>query len=144
MEESTEIFWEFVTTVTPEEVAVLSHLYQLTGWLEKGDDTSYFPAMIAGSFRVLFARHNRRLIASGRILSDGVSDAVLQDIVVDPAWRGKGVGKELVRRLVENLQTTTTVDWIGLIGVPGSGPFYRRCGWTELRDYVPFRYLGEQ
>ena len=40
-------------------------------------------------------------LAFARASSDGVSDAYLADVIVDPTARGHGVGKLLVRAMVE-------------------------------------------
>ena len=32
------------------------------------------------------------------------------------------------------------IQWIGLIGEPGTGPFYERLGFRPLEGYVPMLY----
>lgn len=43
-----------------------------------------------------------RLVASARAIGDGVRHAYVADVVVDPAWRGRGVGKALVNLLLDH------------------------------------------
>ncbi len=47
--------------------------------------------------------HKGRLVAIGRAISDGVLCATLLDLVVHPAYEGKGLGNRLARSLVEEL-----------------------------------------
>jgi GNAT superfamily N-acetyltransferase len=52
------------------------------------------------SHAVVFGRLNGEFVANGRILSDGVCNAYLVDIWTASAHRRKGVGREVVNRLV--------------------------------------------
>ena len=52
------------------------------------------------SHTVIFGRSNGEFVANGRILSDGVCNAYLVDIWTASRHRRRGVGRELVRRLV--------------------------------------------
>lgn len=40
-------------------------------------------------------------VGYARSLSDGVSDAYLADVIVDPAHRGSGVGKLLMKTMID-------------------------------------------
>jgi GNAT superfamily N-acetyltransferase len=41
-------------------------------------------------------------VAYARAVSDGVSDAYLADVIVDPTARGKGVGKLLIKSMIDD------------------------------------------
>ena len=41
-------------------------------------------------------------IGFARAISDGISDAYLADVIVDPAHRGAGVGKLLLKAMIED------------------------------------------
>ena len=43
-----------------------------------------------------------RQVGFARAVSDGVNDAYLADVVVDPADRGRGVGTLLVRTMIDD------------------------------------------
>lgn len=117
----------------------LAGLYRLAGFAEAGDDAvAWLPGMLAGSLLAAAAFHEGELVGFGRALGDGVSDAFLQDVVVDPEWRRRGVGRMVVELLVRELRARGA-DWIGLVAVPGKAGFYRKLGFTELEDYVPMR-----
>jgi GNAT superfamily N-acetyltransferase len=57
---------------------------------------------IAGSLRVVGLYLDEALVGFARAVSDGATVAYLADVYVLPAHRGKGLGVELVREIVEN------------------------------------------
>jgi ribosomal protein S18 acetylase RimI-like enzyme len=65
-----------------------------------------------------FAFEHGKLIAAGRVLADGRDCAYLCDIAVLPSHQGRGLGKEIVSRLVERSQAHRKVI---LYAVPGRG-----------------------
>jgi GNAT superfamily N-acetyltransferase len=81
--------------------------------------------------------------ASGRVvgqitaISDGVSCAYIPHLEVLPEYRGRGIGSELVRRMLEKLRGLYMID---LMCDPELQPFYARFGLRPysgmiLRDY---------
>ena len=78
--------------------------------------------------------------AMGRVISDGKSDAYIQDVVVRKSLRNKGIGRELVERLKQYC-IDKKLEWIGLIAEPGTKKFYESMGFKELEGYVPMRLL---
>jgi GNAT superfamily N-acetyltransferase len=52
--------------------------------------------------RVVGVYHDGRQIGFARAVSDGASVAYLADVYVLPAYRGRGLGVELVREMIEN------------------------------------------
>jgi GNAT superfamily N-acetyltransferase len=70
-------------------------------------------------------------VALARVTTDHASFAWLADVVVDPGWRGKGIGTWLVSSVVEHLRG---------LGVPrfklatrDAHGVYERVGFTALR-----------
>jgi GNAT superfamily N-acetyltransferase len=41
-------------------------------------------------------------VAFARAISDGVSDAYLADVIVDPDHRGRGIGKQLLQAMIDD------------------------------------------
>ena len=78
--------------------------------------------------------------AMGRVISDGKSDAYIQDVVVRKNLRGQGIGRELVERLKQYC-VDNKIEWIGLIAEPGTTKFYESMGFKELKKHVPMRLL---
>lgn len=126
-----------VTKKAPTEGVV--ELYQDAGWWEEGWNEDIIPAMVANSFLFVGLFRGEELLGMGRALSDGVSDAYIQDVVVRSDLRGQGWGQAIVKRLVKELRNAG-VDWIGLIGAPRTGAFYKKIGFGEMPDFIPLKY----
>ncbi len=115
-------------------------LYESAGWWrESAAGRASIPAMIAGSFCFAVAVVGERAVAMGRVISDGVSDGYIQDVVVLPELRGRGVGREMIA-LLTRMCLERGLVWIGLVAEPGTTAFYERLGFRELSGYVPMRY----
>jgi GNAT superfamily N-acetyltransferase len=78
--------------------------------------------------RVVGLYDGDRQIGFCRATSDGVSIAYLADVYVLPAYRGRGLGEELVREMVENGQLGG-VRWI--LHTEDAHPLYRKLGFEE-------------
>ncbi len=61
-------------------------------------------AAIAGSWRVVgaYSRADGRQVGFARAFSDGVTSAYLGDVFVVESARGSGLGKELVREMIDH------------------------------------------
>lgn len=130
-----ELRVEIVKEVNPDAVV---DLYMDAGWWEEGWSEDVIPAMVRNSFcfAALFA--GSELVGMGRALSDGVSDAYIQDVVVRTDFRGQGWGQKIVKRLVEELRAEG-IDWIGLIGAPGTKEFYEKLGFSVMPEFIPMK-----
>ncbi len=127
---------EVVDTVRPEAVV---DLYADAGWWEEGWSEEVIPAMVKNSYRFVALFAGNELVGMGRALSDGVSDAYIQDIVVRTDYRGRGWGRKIVAMLVSELRAAG-IDWIGLIGAPGTRPFYEKLGFAAMPGFTPMKY----
>lgn len=77
-----------------------------------------------------FVRDDGKLVGVGRALADGVSVSYIGDIAVLPAWRGIGLGRQIVAEL---LRLSAGHKKIILYSVPGSEAFYRKFGFRTMR-----------
>jgi GNAT superfamily N-acetyltransferase len=130
--------------VTAWDAGEIVALYRSAGWWqEERDDPSEIPDLIRGSlvFVVAVDRRSGKAIGMGRAISDGVSDAYIQDLVVLPAYRGRGVGGAILGRILAACRDRG-IGWIGLIAEGGSGDFYRRLGFGVDEGDLPMMYRG--
>ena len=103
-------------------------LYLENRWIDENCDKAFPGNAFANSFAVAGAFTSQGELAGvGRAISDGVSDAYIQDIMVRKSFRHQGVGKKITCSLVEELKKRN-ISWIGLVGVPGTEKFYAGCG----------------
>lgn len=79
--------------------------------------------ILRGSDHVVLARDGERVIGFVTAISDGVLSAFIALLEVLPEHQGKGVGTELVRRMLAELEDFYMVD---LVCDPELEPFYRR------------------
>ena len=118
----------------------LKKLYQQAGWWQESDQTpdgnSWIDDLVKGSFCFVGAFAGSEMIGMGRAVSDGVSDAYIQDVVVMKERRGRGIGAAIIRKIVGFLQERR-IGWIGLVAEPGTQPFYRRLGFEAMEGYAP-------
>ena len=132
------VAYEAVETAPFEEIV---ELYKSAGWWHDAPDArNVIPDMIRGSFRFMVARlPEGRIVGMARAISDGYSDAYIQDVVVLPSYRKHGIGRELIRRLTEYC-VARKISWIGLVAEPGTRKFYEELGYGLLVDYQPMLY----
>lgn len=115
----------------------LVELYRSGGWWNMGYDKTQIPHIVEGSSFVVIAKDsNDTAVGFGRFIGDGISDGYLQDIVVFPEFRGQGIGSRIVSAL-RSLALSFGYKWIGLVSAPGKETFYRRTGFTEMKNYIP-------
>ena len=97
----------------------------------------YHLRILRGSYRVILARDGDRVVGFITAISDGVSTAFIPLLEVLPSYRGRGIGKELVRRMKDALTELYAVD---VACDEGLVEFYRKHGFRpgramHLRNY---------
>lgn len=120
-------------------------LYKAGGWWKDSYDSSKIKYLIKGSFAfaIAFDKTTNRAIGMGRVISDGFSDAYIQDVVVLPNYQKKGVGGKLIKTLIE-LCLSKDILWIGLVAEPNQDKFYSNLGFKTMVNYVPMKYKIEE
>ena len=131
------ITYSFLSRPTPDQINRIISLYRGAGWwTDSNDDTELTTRIVTGSHCFIIALAHDKLIGMGRALSDGVSDAYIQDVAVADAYQKQGIGKQIVALLVERLQKDG-LTWIGLIAERNSQMFYERLGFKKMPDAAP-------
>ena len=130
--------YDAITSAPVEEIV---ELYKAAGWWQESPEArAVIPAMIRGSLCFMVARSiSGRIIGMARVISDGHSDAYIQDVVVLNGYRGQGIGRELVRRLTQ-FCVDRKITWIGLVAEPGTQGLYEELGYGPLVGYQPMLY----
>lgn len=109
-------------------------LYKAGGWWKDCYDPSGLPSLIRGSFAFAVAVESKtgRAVGMARAISDRASDAYIQDFIVLPQYRNKGIGRMLVETIVARLKKKG-IHWIGLIAEEGSDGFYTKLGFGPFK-----------
>jgi ribosomal protein S18 acetylase RimI-like enzyme len=117
---------EYVTTADDVDPRQLVGFFE--GWPSRPSPEKHL-ALLRGSSHVVLARDGDEIVGFVTAVSDGVLAAYIPLLEVRREWRGKGVGRELVRRLLVQLERFYMVD---AVCDPGLAPFYERFGMTVL------------
>ena len=70
-----------------------------------------------------------KLVGVGRALADGVDCSYVCDVALLPSHQGRGLGKQIVARLV---RLSRGHKKIILYAVPGMEPFYKKLGFKRM------------
>lgn len=123
----------FIREPEDKQRADIIHLYDTAGWWtgQAHENSELIHRIVAGSHCFVLAREGNEIIGMGRAISDGVSDAYIQDVTVLPEFRGQGIGAGIVAEILKRLRADG-LQWIGLIASRHSHPFYRKLGFEEM------------
>jgi ribosomal protein S18 acetylase RimI-like enzyme len=136
-----EIVVQLVRSWDNNEIA---DLYRAGGWWKEEYDPETLGALIQGSFLFAVAvdKKTAKAIGMGRVISDGVSDGYIQDLVVLPNYRKSGIGREMVSVLV-NRCIQSGIRWIALIAEPSTEIFYLPLCFKPMKGHIPMLFGGE-
>ncbi len=127
----------FIEKPLSNDIAHITDLYRSENWWkQEGDNPGMITSIVAGSHCFVAARYNGPIIGMGRAISDGVSDAYIQDVTVMGSFRGRGIGTRIMETLIERLERDG-IHWIGLIAERGSHPFYEPIGFSIMEGASP-------
>lgn len=110
----------------------LAAIFAAAGWGWRGADPAKLAALVEGSRFVVSAHDEERMIGFARAISDGVTNAYVSTVAVLPAYRGRGIGAELVNRLLAGRDEIRFVLHAG----PGVQEFYRKLGFEDASDML--------
>jgi ribosomal protein S18 acetylase RimI-like enzyme len=129
---------------TEEQTLQIAEMYRSQGWWQPHDDDRkcLIPRMIIGSQCFVIAMDGDTIVGMGRALSDGISDAYIQDLTVKKDRRNQGIGRKILLALLERLRADG-ISWIGLIAEPGSCDLYSHAGFRMMKESVPMLMTEE-
>ena len=93
--------------------------------------------ILKGSDYVVLAVEEEQVLGYITAISDGVSCAYIPHLEVRESRRGEGIGSELVRRMIEQLQHLYMID---LICDAELQPFYERLGFHSYSGMIIRNY----
>jgi ribosomal protein S18 acetylase RimI-like enzyme len=115
--------------VTPLEI---EDLRAAVGW-ERLENK--YEKILANSYTHFTLRKDNRLVGFVNVISDGICDAFLVDLIVHPSAQRRGIARALVDAAIAAL----TADGIKCIQVtfdPELESFYRDCGFHIFRGGI--------
>ena len=107
-------------------------LRESVGWTNFSKEQTQ--AALSNSLCTVAVFENNQTVGMGRLIGDGMYLTIV-DIVVDPAYQGKGIGSKIVSMLRE-CATKEIPDGgrisIQLISEKGKEPFYEKLGFKRI------------
>ena len=131
-----------VHSLTDAQVERLYQLYQNEWWC-KGRSLKDTFLCIKGSSIIFGIIDDDALIGFARVLTDYIFKAFIFDVIVDPAYRKRGVGKIIINAIKthEDLQRVRHFE---LYCRTNMIPYYRSFGFVDnLSDISLMRYVPE-
>lgn len=119
------------------------HADQLVGFFEgwpHPPDADAHLAILRGSYAAWLALDGERCVGFVNAISDGVFCAHVPLLEVLPQYRGRGIGAELVRRMVETLGGMYAVD---VLCDESVAPFYDARGFTRCVGMARRNYANQ-
>ena len=117
----------------------LERIYRSVNWYDENFSHEAMSRICQNSTLFAGAFINDEMVGMGRLLSDGVSDGCIQDVAVLKEFQGLGIGKAIVKKLVDE-SLKLGIDWIQLIATPGNEKFYASLGFEVMTGHTPMLY----
>ena len=109
----------------------LDQLLQTVGWsrrpMRRVKRALEFSVLVVGVWR-----HDDkfpRLVGFARCTGDGILEATIWDVAINPVYQGLGLGKVLMKYLLKELKATG-ISKVTLFADAGVIKFYKNQGWT--------------
>ncbi|MBQ4821860.1 GNAT family N-acetyltransferase [Aquimarina sp. MMG016] len=112
-------------------------LFDSTGWNDVCKFTiEELDIAIENSWYSVSAYLEGILIGFGRIISDGIHHALIVDLIISPDYQGKGIGSEILKRLLEKC-TGNNIRDIQLFSAKEKFKFYEKFGFQKRAENAP-------
>jgi len=106
-------------------------LFQTTEWnIEYNFSIQDLAEAIQNSWYAISIYYLNDLIGFGRVIADGVHHALIVDLIIHPDYQGKGLGSELLDRLVQKCKNNKIRD-IQLFAAKNKFEFYEKLGFQK-------------
>lgn len=96
------------------------------GWEKRVADKDKFRKMMENADRTVVEFENERVVGFARALCDDVSNGYIGTVAVAEDFRNRGIGRELVERLIGD---DNNITWVLRAG-RGSEKFWEKMGFT--------------
>lgn len=114
-------------------------LREAVGW-GRLDEQMTARGLAHALFTVCLA-HEGTVIGCGRVIGDGGLYFYLQDIIVLPAFQGKGLGKRLMKAIMSYVEEHALPgSFVGLMAAKDVSNFYTQFGFTVRPPERPGMY----
>lgn len=112
-------------------------LFQTTGWNQDYNfSVQDLANAIQHSWYSVSMYDSNKLIGFGRVIADGIHHAFIVDLIIHPAYQGKGFGSKLLNNLVNKCKDSRIKD-IQLFAAKDKYEFYEKFGFERRPINAP-------
>jgi ribosomal protein S18 acetylase RimI-like enzyme len=116
------------------DLSALTALFDAVGWHHRTREPDRLARMVRGSTLGVTAHDGDALVGFARAISDDAFNAYISTVAVLPAYQRRGIGTELVRRLVDGREDLT---WV--LNTPDVPAFYAKLGFVPTATMMTIR-----
>ncbi|MEX0313066.1 MAG: GNAT family N-acetyltransferase [Allomuricauda sp.] len=129
----------YKTEVRPIAVSEYQNLRNTTNW--HALETEQVAKALGQDLFSVVVVFDKQVVAMGRVIGDGAIYFYIQDIIVHPGHRNKGVGKMIMDTIEMFLSNSVTeYAFIGLMAADGVADFYKSFGYVKRGNESPGMY----
>ena len=110
------------------------HLYQAVGWTNYTNQPQMLEQALPHSLVVYLAFDGEKIVGLIRLVGDGFSSVLVQDLIVLPIYQRQGIGSALMKEALEDYKDAYQVQLVTDQTERTLG-FYRSMGFEILSTY---------
>lgn len=109
------------------------NLYTSVGWTAYTCDPKTLKMGFSHSLLILAAYEGEKLLGLVRVVGDGFTVVLIQDLLVLPAYQHKGIGGRLVQAVLKRFSHVRQIE-LATENTPKTIGFYRSQGFLEMSE----------
>ena len=124
-------------TIKKQEIVKLEdvlHLYQAVGWTNYTHQPEMLEQALSHSLVIYLALDGDAVVGLIRLVGDGFSSVLVQDLIVLPSYQRQGIGRSLMKEALEDYKDAYQVQLVTEQTEKTLG-FYRSLGFETLSPY---------
>ena len=110
------------------------HLYQAVGWTNYTNQPQMLEQALSHSLVIYLALDGDAVVGLIRLVGDGFSSVLVQDLIVLPIYQRQGIGSLLMKEALEDYKDAYQVQLVTEQTEKNVG-FYRSLGFEALSTY---------
>ena len=124
-------------TIRKQEIVKLEdvlHLYQAAGWTNYTNQPQMLEQALSHSLVIYLALDGDAVVGLIRLVGDGFSSVLVQDLIVLPSYQRQGIGSALMKEALEDYKEVYQVQ-LATEQTEKNVGFYRSMGFETLSTY---------
>ena len=124
-------------TIRKQEIVKLEdvlHLYQAAGWTNYTNQPQMLEQALSHSLVIYLALDGDAVVGLIRLVGDGFSSILVQDLIVLPIYQRQGIGSALMKEALEDYKDAYQVQLV-TDQTERTLEFYRSMGFETLSTY---------